>query len=143
MEQLTCQYCLSENVEFKEKGPHLGAYCKDCGGFIKWVKKNLVGDINVDAVLYTETVDDTHFDTQYDDLPWRQNDVNISVIHEQIKQGDSYTTAAIKLLKYHGLIDLLIVKCLDFAHINNLEAEMVKLIADTLTEIGFKYEVKE
>jgi hypothetical protein len=138
MDQLVCQYCLSENVEFKEKGPHTGAYCKDCGGFIKWVKKNLVGDIKEDAVLYTEMVNDACCD----DLPWYQNDSHISVIYEQIKQCDSYTAAAIKLLKCHALIDLLIVKCLDFAHINNLEAEMAKLITDTLKEIGFEYEVK-
>ena len=139
MEQLACQYCLSENVEFKEKGPHLGAYCKDCGGFIKWVKKGENGVKTISSLI--ENFEVLKFST--DDLPWYQNDVNISVIHEQIKREDSYPSVAIKIIKYQGLIDLLIKKCLDFAHCKNLEAEMAKLIADTLKEIGFEYEVKE
>jgi hypothetical protein len=142
MEQLTCQYCLSENVEFKEKGPHLGAYCKDCGGFIKWVKKER-NDAKTVPLPFVENSNNSHCVSQYDDLPWYQNDVNISVIHEQIKREDSYSSVAIKITKYQGLTDLLITKCLDFAHINNLESEMAKLIADTLNEIGFEYEVKE
>lgn len=142
MEQLACQYCLSENVEFKEKGPHLGAYCKDCGGFIKWVKKGQK-DVKTVPLSFIENSNDSRQILQNEDLPWYQNDVNISVIHEQIKREDSYPSVAIKITKYQGLTDLLITKCLDFAHINNLEAEMAKLIADTLKEIGFEYEVKE
>lgn len=34
-----CKRCGSYTMEFREKGPHVGQYCKCCGSFIKWVPK--------------------------------------------------------------------------------------------------------
>lgn len=35
-----CKRCGSYTMEFREKGPHIGQYCKCCGGFIKWVPRH-------------------------------------------------------------------------------------------------------
>lgn len=37
MDDLKCKGCGGENFTFKEKGPHTGAYCCECGKFVKWV----------------------------------------------------------------------------------------------------------
>ena len=34
-----CERCGSYVMEFREKGPHIGQYCKCCFKFIKWVPK--------------------------------------------------------------------------------------------------------
>ena len=34
-----CKRCGSYTMEFREKGPHIGQYCKCCGIFIKWVPR--------------------------------------------------------------------------------------------------------
>ena len=39
MSRIECRKCGSVNIAFKDKGPHKGAYCGDCGSWIKWVSK--------------------------------------------------------------------------------------------------------
>lgn len=34
-----CKKCGSEKWTVKASGPHYGAYCTDCGAFIRWLKK--------------------------------------------------------------------------------------------------------
>lgn len=36
-----CKYCGSENLEVKEKFPHVGLWCVDCGKFQTWIKQKL------------------------------------------------------------------------------------------------------
>lgn len=36
MSRIECRKCGSVNIIFKDKGPHKGAYCGDCGSWIKW-----------------------------------------------------------------------------------------------------------
>ena len=40
MVNIQCRYCASINFVTKEKGPHIGAFCADCGKWIKWLGKN-------------------------------------------------------------------------------------------------------
>ena len=35
-----CKSCGKVCVEIKQKGNHIGAYCKECGKWIKWLKKD-------------------------------------------------------------------------------------------------------
>ena len=37
-----CKSCGSIDYELKEKRMHIGAYCRDCGEWIKWVSKKEV-----------------------------------------------------------------------------------------------------
>lgn len=34
-----CKKCESKNVVIKQAGKYTGAYCKDCGAWIKWLNK--------------------------------------------------------------------------------------------------------
>lgn len=34
-----CKKCCSDKYILKEKGPHLGLYCKNCGHWVQWIKK--------------------------------------------------------------------------------------------------------
>ena len=34
-----CPICKSDKIKIKCKGPHVGAYCQECGAFIKWLNK--------------------------------------------------------------------------------------------------------
>ena len=37
MENFKCKKCGCTEVEYKKVPPHTGAYCKQCGKWIKWV----------------------------------------------------------------------------------------------------------
>lgn len=37
--EVKCKYCNCTEYDTVPKGPHIGAYCKNCGKFIKWVPK--------------------------------------------------------------------------------------------------------
>lgn len=39
MKEFYCDKCGSIDVFIREKGPHKGLYCGDCGGFLKWLNK--------------------------------------------------------------------------------------------------------
>lgn len=47
-----CKRCGSYLMEFREKGPHIGQYCKCCGSFIKWVprRSSLLADWKIPVV---------------------------------------------------------------------------------------------
>lgn len=34
-----CKKCGSTNLEVRKSGPHIGLYCKDCGAWNRWLKK--------------------------------------------------------------------------------------------------------
>lgn len=40
MAQIRCNRCLTTEVVLREKGPHIGAYCANCGRWLKWLGKN-------------------------------------------------------------------------------------------------------
>ena len=47
-----CVHCGNEeDFVISRKGPHLGLYCKKCGKWIKWIKKN-------EGKVYQMTIDD-------------------------------------------------------------------------------------
>lgn len=55
------------NFVYKEKGPHIGKYCKDCGKWIKWVPKALKEQ--------SELKEPSPYDGDYyedDCLPWEE-----------------------------------------------------------------------
>lgn len=64
------------------KGPHIGAYCKQCGKWLKWIVINEVDecvDPTLDAELDVEFTPDTYTTTlakhsepseDDDDVPW-------------------------------------------------------------------------
>lgn len=35
---MECKYCGSEEIEYRPKPPHVGAYCVTCGRFQCWIK---------------------------------------------------------------------------------------------------------
>ena len=37
---MSCRYCSSINIITKNNGPHIGAYCADCGKWLKWLSKS-------------------------------------------------------------------------------------------------------
>lgn len=39
---MQCKKCNCKDIEFRQKGPHTAAYCKDCGTFIKFATKKEV-----------------------------------------------------------------------------------------------------
>lgn len=41
-EELKCKRCGSVSFELRSNGPHLGAYCTECGSWIKWVSRKSI-----------------------------------------------------------------------------------------------------
>ena len=39
---MNCKKCNCKDVEFRQAGPHIGAYCKNCGAFVKFASKKEV-----------------------------------------------------------------------------------------------------
>lgn len=39
MKTFCCKKCGSADVFIKERSPHKGLYCGDCGAFIQWLSK--------------------------------------------------------------------------------------------------------
>ena len=52
-----CKKCGSERWTIKSSGPHYGAYCRDCGGFIKWLKKAEAEKILESAAVEKDKLD--------------------------------------------------------------------------------------
>lgn len=60
-----CPNCLSKQFFLMQKGPHIGAYCKKCGSYICWVKKNklIEQEVITNEQHIAQSIDD-------DELPW-------------------------------------------------------------------------
>lgn len=43
MANIVCKHCGCTEYHMEEHGPHTGAYCNNCGRFIKWVPKGAKG----------------------------------------------------------------------------------------------------
>lgn len=67
-EEIKCK-CGSTDCFIKKVGPHIGAYCKQCGKYIKWIKRpniRLIEQIvEITDVLKSEPDDDIP--------PWEDN----------------------------------------------------------------------
>ena len=78
MSDLVCKKCGSSSVVYKSVGPHLGAYCKDCGSWIKWVSrkgfyKNFIDRTSVSTKVNSDetNIDNSLLDKVLDDKePW-------------------------------------------------------------------------
>lgn len=68
MNGIECRKCGSVNIVLKDRGPHKGAYCGDCGPWIKWVSKR---DICVKPVVCVDNIKNDLLDKVLDDKnPW-------------------------------------------------------------------------
>lgn len=79
-----CTKCDNEeDFIIARKGPHIGLYCKKCGAWIKWIKKNdgKVYQINMDDIAKCENntepdvegvtmSDREREDTYFGECPW-------------------------------------------------------------------------
>ena len=74
MVQIRCKYCLTTETVLKEKGPHIGAYCANCGRWLKWLNKTEKDCINVGITI--EFIADSPIDeipaieTSDEEVPW-------------------------------------------------------------------------
>ena len=138
MERLSCPYCLSENVEYRPKGPHIGAYCKDCNGFIKWVSKSTIPNPS-DTVAPISKLDVETLDLNDDCPPWESNNgfrLLAPTAHNTVIKCN------LEIIKLHSCIDMLTAKFLDFADEHDYDVDVMKLICETLNEYNIDYEVK-
>lgn len=56
---MKCKYCGCEEYYCKKVGPHIGAYCKECGKWIKWLPQHKY-----------KQIDDNHIEIVDDYLPY-------------------------------------------------------------------------
>lgn len=49
-----CKNCYSDRTIIKKKGPHIGAYCADCGTWITWLSKKEYADIIANAYHFDD-----------------------------------------------------------------------------------------
>jgi uncharacterized Zn finger protein len=55
---LHCDDCLQDDAVVRTKGPHLGAYCKFCGKWLKWLSKAEKDLITVNNNNFRHTITD-------------------------------------------------------------------------------------
>jgi len=74
---LTCSNCGCTTFERKQKGPHIGAYCLECGTWIKWLPKTSNSPKMQESDGLYERVDlyqqELKEPSPYDgDMPWEE-----------------------------------------------------------------------
>jgi uncharacterized Zn finger protein len=67
-----CPNCTSRTFDIRRVGPHYGAYCADCGSYVKWLSKaeKKTYDISpVKTIVETQSLKDelSHNDLE---VPW-------------------------------------------------------------------------
>ena len=71
MVQIRCKYCLTTETVLREKGPHIGAYCANCGRWLKWLskeEKNFTDlGIKLEPPVKTEK---NKIDSTDEEVPW-------------------------------------------------------------------------
>lgn len=75
-----CERCGSYTYEVREKGPHIGLYCKCCGKYIKWLSKKEKEQYGIIAIETKKSSNDVDVEknehrkdyekTLEDELPW-------------------------------------------------------------------------
>lgn len=72
MELIKCKYCSGIELVLKEKRPHIGAYCKKCGRWLKWLsKKDLLNEVTENTIVneVTENIIQRKDKTD-EEVPW-------------------------------------------------------------------------
>lgn len=73
-EPFKCKHCGCTVAKYKEKGPHIGKYCANCGKWDKWmpVKNEPIEAHQISMDEFLEEVDKNNIKSLYDtdDLPW-------------------------------------------------------------------------
>ena len=70
---LHCDDCLQDDAVVKTKGPHLGAYCKFCGKWLKWLSKAEKDLITINTVDEPNIIHVSSFnknDINNGEVPW-------------------------------------------------------------------------
>ena len=70
MVQIRCKYCLTTDVVLKEKGPHVGAYCANCGRWLKWLSKNEKNFVDFGIKLEPAKIEKNEIDSTDEEVPW-------------------------------------------------------------------------
>lgn len=69
MIDIQCRYCASTKYTVREKGPHTGAFCADCGKWIKWLGKNEKTAVSAPASISTPVISVNNEDNA-EEVPW-------------------------------------------------------------------------
>ena len=51
---IKCKKCNNDTYIVKKVGPHMGAYCANCGRWIRWIKGKEVKDFEIDKEVYED-----------------------------------------------------------------------------------------
>ena len=69
MIRIRCKYCFGMETVLREKGPHIGAYCANCGRWLKWLSKDEKNftdpGIKLEPVKIENKIDSTD-----EEVPW-------------------------------------------------------------------------
>lgn len=70
MVQIRCKYCLTTETVLREKGPHIGAYCANCGRWLKWLGKNEKNFVDFGIKLEPIKTEKNEIDSTDEEVPW-------------------------------------------------------------------------
>lgn len=70
MVQIRCKYCLTTETVLREKGPHVGAYCANCGRWLKWLGKNEKNLVDFGIKLEPVKIEKNETDDTDEEVPW-------------------------------------------------------------------------
>lgn len=66
-----CPTCGCYTMEYREVGPHIGQYCKNCNKWIKWVAHKEVPEELAARIMPDNTTPENIWnDTDEEDVPW-------------------------------------------------------------------------
>lgn len=70
MVQIRCKSCLTTETVLREKGPHVGAYCANCGRWLKWLGKNEKNLVDFGIKLEPVKTEKNEIDSTDEEVPW-------------------------------------------------------------------------
>ena len=70
MVQIRCKYCLTTETVLREKGPHVGAYCANCGRWLKWLDKNEKSLLLQSNKLEPVKIEKDEINSADEEVPW-------------------------------------------------------------------------
>lgn len=70
MIQIRCKYCFTTKTVVREKGPHVGAYCANCGRWLKWLNKNEKNSVDFGIKPEPVKTEKTEIDSTDKEVPW-------------------------------------------------------------------------
>ena len=68
-----CPNCSSHTFDVRKVGPHYGAYCVDCGSYVKWLSKIEKRDCGIvsNQIKLQDFKDELHhYDIEDTEVPW-------------------------------------------------------------------------